>query len=398
MADYPILSPTLTALNDTKENPTPNEAANKLSHAMVQTRVWLYDFLSTLIDNAGKIKPTALASGSVPFGLVRGSDENAGGQQREILQGTISTPDFRDDAVTSPKIADGGVETDNIADDAITSAKILDAAVRGSTENDGEQREIEVGTVSTPDLRDLAVSTAKLAAGAVTTAKIGDSQITTAKIANNAVDGSKLPAGTGGQLLLHNGTTWVPTTITGGLALSSAGVASVSISSSSVGFVRISERQSAGSHAGASSAASWTQLRGVTTAWTIDEQTVSGTVAVGSAGQMNIQRNGTYLLSVSVPGYSVGLHKMRLHIKTTPAGSFVDYYGSCESAPAGVSSRSVLTVVVTVTGASSGSPAVFEIQHFTEVAKATNGLGIAVGASAGEERYTIIEMLLLSNG
>lgn len=62
------------------------------------------------LTDAGKvytqIRPTlpTVTSANIANGAVRGSSANSGGSQREILQGTVSTPDIRTAAVTSTKL------------------------------------------------------------------------------------------------------------------------------------------------------------------------------------------------------------------------------------------------------------------------------------------------------
>ena len=65
--------------------------------------------LTDLSKVYASIKPVMPAVGNtgslvIGNGVVRGSSANSGGSQREILQGTISTPDLRDAAVISQKI------------------------------------------------------------------------------------------------------------------------------------------------------------------------------------------------------------------------------------------------------------------------------------------------------
>src|SRR5216683_3179016 len=104
MPEYPILTPTLLALKDVRSDPQGTEDAAKCDDVHRQTRTWLYDFLSKYIDETtDKLKSGGFGSDSLPTGSVRGSTDN-GGTQREILQGTVSDVDIRDNAVTSTKI------------------------------------------------------------------------------------------------------------------------------------------------------------------------------------------------------------------------------------------------------------------------------------------------------
>jgi hypothetical protein len=62
------------------------------------------------------------------------------------------------------------------------------------------------------------VTSVKIASNAVTSAKIDDGTIATADLANGAITGAKIAQGgaTNGQALIWNGTSWVPSTISGG--------------------------------------------------------------------------------------------------------------------------------------------------------------------------------------
>ena len=155
MADYSRISPaTLTNWSAVIADPTTNEQANLLWQAILQTRQFVYDFLNAKFDSSASdiLKAAALTATSLAS-KVRGSTSNSGTVQ-EIVQGTVSTPDFRALAVTTAVLADS----------AVTTAKLADANV----------------------------TTAKLAALAVTTAELGVAAVTTAKLAADAVDNTIL--------------------------------------------------------------------------------------------------------------------------------------------------------------------------------------------------------------
>ena len=101
MADYPILAPTLAALQGVKDLPQGTEDPAKLDDVDRQTRNWIYDFLSIYIDtNTGKIKSSAFGIGtSFPAGVIRGTNP-VDSSQREIAQGTVGTLDLADLADT----------------------------------------------------------------------------------------------------------------------------------------------------------------------------------------------------------------------------------------------------------------------------------------------------------
>lgn len=386
MADYPQLAPTLAALSATKTDPDNNEDASKLAAVDRQTRTWLYDFLKLFIDEAtNKFLATGFSADSLPVGGARGATAN-NGVQREIATGTVSTVDLRDDAVTGAKIADDAVDTEHIADFAVESAQILAGAVIEAKIGAGAvtSTKIGAGAVVAAALGPLAVESAAINVGAVIADKIGA----------QAVTGPKLLPGTSGQMLVHNGTTWAAVTLSGALSMSAAGVASIAVSSTSVGWCRLSERVASGTSAGASTAASFTQKRGVLTAWVIDEQTVAGVVALGAAGVINLTSNGLYLITARFPAYSVGLHKLKI-LFTPVSGATVDYVGSSACAGPGQTTESTVQFILTVTGASAGTPATLTPFHYTELLRAVNGLGIAV--SSGEvERYAMVEIMRLA--
>lgn len=168
-----------------------------------------------------KIKTTLNTLAQIGNGQVRGSASNAGGQ-REILQGTVSTPDLRNLAVTSDKIdtsvagnglAGGGgsalsVSVDNatieinadtlrVKDQGITTVKIADANV--TTIKIADQN------VTPEKIADGAITSIKIADQNVTTAKIADLNVTTGKIANSAVDSNKIAASVAGNGLSGGG-------------------------------------------------------------------------------------------------------------------------------------------------------------------------------------------------
>jgi len=386
---YPTLTPTLAALLAAKDTPTDAESAAEMAAAERQLRNWVYDFLNARFDGTtNKLLSEALDTDSVPFGAIRGSEANgSSATQREILQGSVSEADLRNEAVTTSKIKPANVTMECLADDAVTTVKILDGNV--SEDKIGDEQ------VTTAKLGPTSVTAAKIATDAVETAKIKDGAVTTAKIGANAVTGEKLPVGSSGQVLLHNGTTWTPTTLSGAISLTGAGVGTLSVTSSALAFVRISEKVAAGTNGGASTATSWAQKRGVATSWVIDEQTVASVVALGAAGAINIQSNGVFWLTATIPGYSVGKHKVKVTY-TSPAAVSTDYISSAECAGPGCVSSCRLQIALSVSGASAGTPGVLTIYHYTELAKATNGLGIALGVTE-VERYAMIEMVRLSS-
>src|SRR6266487_2281794 len=117
MATYNRVTPAnLTNYSVVIDDPTGSEDANKINLVELQTRRFVYDFLITKFDSAlsDVLKPGSLADTSLA-GKVKGSTGNSGTQQG-IVQGTVSTPDLRDSAVTAQKVAAGAISTTGIAD------------------------------------------------------------------------------------------------------------------------------------------------------------------------------------------------------------------------------------------------------------------------------------------
>src|SRR5574342_1377922 len=130
MADYPILSPTLSALQQTKDNPAGTEDASKLDDCLRQTRNWMYDFLTLYIDSStGKLRKEAFAgTAPVPAGSIRGTNATSGAQQ-EISQGSVRTQDLADASITTPKLGVGAVTNSAIADGTIQGGKLADGSI-----------------------------------------------------------------------------------------------------------------------------------------------------------------------------------------------------------------------------------------------------------------------------
>ncbi len=95
---------------------------------------------------------------------------------------------------------------------------------------------------------------------------------------------------------------------------------------------------------------------------------------------------GTYIIRASAPGFAVNSHQIRLQ-NITDTSTVV--YGSTEYAPAatGVTSRSTLSKVVTISGSKA-----FEIQHRGANTRSTDGYGQA-GSFGNVEVYAIVEIV-----
>jgi hypothetical protein len=92
-------------------------------------------------------------------GSIQGSTSNSGGTAVNIQQGTISTPDLRNNAVTAAKIANNTIGDAQITGNSISFISITSSTISGTSANSGgTAAQINQGTISTPDLRNNAVS------------------------------------------------------------------------------------------------------------------------------------------------------------------------------------------------------------------------------------------------
>ncbi len=169
MANYNDPLERLTQLDPT--TPADVETADKTPAVMRQIKQFLLKFLSVSHKDDGSLKDVGISASQIGAGEVGGADSNSATEPNEIKLGTVSTPDLRDLAVSTTKVADN----------AITDAKLSD-----STTTDSDR------AVSADHIKDSAVTTAKLASLAVTTAKIAAKAVTNAELANDAaVDASR---------------------------------------------------------------------------------------------------------------------------------------------------------------------------------------------------------------
>ena len=115
-----------------------------------------------------------------------------------IIDGAVTTPKLKDEAVTRDKVGVDAIGPDQIEDEAVTESK-LSTAVQGKL-NAGGTPTVSTrapvsgdGSSGSPvTVADGAIATAKLANGAVTTAKMADASVVNAKIGLNAVGTSEI--------------------------------------------------------------------------------------------------------------------------------------------------------------------------------------------------------------
>lgn len=390
MATYNRVTPaTLANWEPVIDDPVDTEAANKLAQVDLQTRRFVFDFLSSKFDETtGKLLAASLDATVSLTGLVSGSTSNAG-TQRQVVQGTISTVDLRDssvstnkiadDAVTGAKIADGIVVTDHLAADAVTTAKILNANVT--------EAKLANDAVTADKLKDDATG----AAGAVTTDHIRSNAVTTPKIADGNVTPAKLPVGSAvGQLLVTGLSpyTFAIKTMSGGATIDQDGVVTLATNSR----CELVERKNNNNHCAASAAATW-NVRGSSTvcAWVESWRLpTSAFVSVNAAGKITFSEVGTYILTARAPGYKVGKHISRIVRYNVSDVVQETFYGTSEDSPAADGAVTHTTarakVVIGVTSD------YVTLEHFTELLQASNGLGIATNSGGTYEIYATLEI------
>jgi hypothetical protein len=396
MADYPILPATLVALQATKGEPLGTEDAGKIDDVLRQTRTWMYDFLSLFVDSGTlKLKDTAFADGSLPSGLIRGSNP-VGDVQREILQGSVRTPDLADAAVTGPKLANAAVSTGKLVDGSVTDVKIADNAVT--------QSKLGATAIGSNQLADNAVISSKIAPGAVVVGKYGAGSITSVAIGDRQVIGSKLEAAIQGQVLVGgNGAgldQFAPKTLSGAMTIDQNGVVTLAPTFvvQQLAFTRLVEKANPGVDGGISVSATWNR-RGAAPSlpWSIDAQT-QVLVNVLSDGRVEVVADGVYLFFISSPAYRSNSHKLRL-IVTPDAVEGVVYTSFGESAYNSttdtIMNRTSLFTVVSFSGNTDTLHPSFVIDHYTAVGHST-GLGISTSAGSGvSEIYATVSMIRL---
>lgn len=400
MADYPVLAPTLAALAATETDPTGAESADKLNDSIVQTRIWLGDFLAVALANDGKLKPDAFGGSSIPAGVVRGSNP-VGDVQREILQLSIRAIDIADGQITAAKLAAGAIATAAIADLSITTAKLAEDAVTAS--------KIADGTLVAALFANGSVTTAAIADIAVTTGKLADKAVITAKINDRAVTGDKLPACpvgyiyVGGNVVNGIADSVVPKKVSGIMSVSADGVFSLNTTAEgAAAFALVAEKAATGVDGAQATANAWIK-RGNTAIpsmppWSIEKDT-SGLVNVNGT-RIEVKQDGTYLLEVSAPARCVTSHQIKAVIRKD--GDSVDtetIYGTSEhtGATTNVTTRSFLRTIVSFSGATSTVFPYFEIEHFAEAANAGHSMGKAVAGAnhQGPNYYAIVSILKL---
>ena len=395
MADYPTLAATLAALAATETDPTGTEDAAKLNDAIVQTRVWLGDFLAVGFNSDGTLKSGAFGASTFPAGSIRGSN-SVGDVQREILQGSIRTIDIADAMITAAKIADGAVTAAKFGDGSIATAKLADQAVTAA--------KIALATITSSLLANAAVGTAQIADSAVSTAKLNDGAVSTAKIAGRGVDGSRLPECPIGYILVGGNTvngitnSVAPKKLSGILAINEEGVVSMNtVADGASAFAVVVEKYSSGT-SGGTATAGW-NTRGSGTGgilpWSVEKDTV-GLININGE-KIEVKQDGVYLLDISCPAFDCNAHQIKVTIKKDADSVDTEtLLGSSEFSvnSTAVQSRSFVRSVVSFSGSTTTVFPYIKIEHYVQTTKATVGMGRAV-AGGVSEMYSIVSLLKL---
>jgi hypothetical protein len=168
-------------------------------------------------------------SGTLSFSTVDATTANVGGDlsgtvgNAQIVANAVGTTELAANAVTTAKVTDANITAAKMATNSVTTIKITDANVTTAKIADSAITSVKIldGTIVAGDIASNAITEAKILNANVTTAKIADNAITTAliaggnvttnKIADAAVTGPKisLSSQAQGDIMYHNGTTWV---------------------------------------------------------------------------------------------------------------------------------------------------------------------------------------------
>lgn len=356
-------------------DPADTEDASKMAAESRQLRDFLKAFLDVALDDDGSLNAAAVTSDVIAAGAVRGTTANSAGTQQEILQGSISTPDFRASAVNAAALATDAVETLKIKDANVTAAKLATDSVITAKILDANVTEAKLAAS--------AVTAGKIAADAVTTVKILDANVTNAKLADTSIEVAKLASQTSGKLLVGTGSGVAAGTVGGVLtATYAAGTITFALTAGGVSgvanFARVLQKVSSGTSGGSATGGAYDTRTG----YTLDQ----GTAVSIASDRIRFGTAGTYLVRACAVAYSVGLHRIKVtqYDATTPVDLL---HGTAAAAPAGVQNMSIAEGLITVV-----ANADVIIKHWAENAKATNGLGMPV-TSGAEEIYMTVEIL-----
>lgn len=149
--------------------------------------------------------------------------------------------------------------------------------------------------------------------------------------------------------------------------------------SSGLSFAVLRDEKSTGTNGGASSAATW-NARNLNT-----EVSDTGSIVSIAANQMT-PVSGTFVMMANALAREAGQHRLRL-FNVTGAASVDEGLNAQNTAAAALATMATLFTVFTANGTDA-----YRIDHYTTSAKATNGLGTAVGDGTNE---VYLEILLI---
>lgn len=403
MADYPQLAATLLALKQTMNDPQGTEAANKLDDSIRQTRLWCYDFLSTIVDETtGKLKNTSFANSSFPSGIIRGSNPTDG-SQREILQASVLGKDVAIETIEGTNLKKGTVTKDRMANNSVGTDQLENSSVT--------QDKLAALSIGGDVIADQGVTSAKIKDGAVISGKIATNSVGTSHLQKEAASGVALPVATEGQILVGgnglDGRQLLPAVLSGIIQINKDGVTSFSTSAltGAFAYTRVAEKGSSADATGGGTgvAATWNTRgkSGVTKPWSIDIQSRVLVKPDSTTGRVYVSESGVYLVSLSCPAHRADAHKMRVTIKPDiNSTETFQYEGTSEySGSVGnyAQTRSTLQILLTFRPGSDPNLPYFYVEHWIQtVGAADNTLGRNVALVSGTEYFAIIEMFKLA--
>ena len=386
MASYPTISPaTLANLQPVINDPQDSEDANKLGQSDLQTRRFVYDFLASKFDQAASdaLKIAAVNDATLA-GKVKGSTSNSGTQQG-IVQGTVSTPDLRDDAVNANKILANAVTTVKIADDQVTTFKINNLAVTTAKIADANvtTAKMAADSVDATVLKDDATGVA----GAVTTDHVRSLAVTQPKIGNAAVGPNQLFLGVAaGHILVADATQkFQSVAMSGDATISNAGVVTLTQNGISV----VEEKAANGVSGGGSLTVTW-NLRGSTVAWVIKFQTVASMINLAlGAGKISFAAAGNYIVRARASANKVGKNTIRIARYNSADVLQETFNGLTQNCPVAGATTTMTFAEARVVIAGGDY---IKIEHWTELTEAVDGLGLAVSSGSGDEVHASVEI------
>jgi hypothetical protein len=329
----------------------------------------------------------------------------------KLLDANVTTGKLADDSVTTAKLLDANVTTAKVADSAITTAKVAGgSASPGNSKYWGTSNigvvgfhtvpnptlgalaslntvgasQIDAGSVIEAKIASNAVTADKIATGSIITAKILDANVTADKIASNAVVTAKLADASvttakvaGGSGSPGNLKYW---------GTNGAGAPGFYDVSPAVHYVLLAQSSASGTAGGSSSATTWTTR-------TLAEILDDGGVCTVAANLFTLAA-GTYRIAARAPAYKVGMHRLRLYNVTGTAVWTTGILAPNAHVPIHPVDGDVdgMTDATLFGQFTIGASTQFRLDHWTELAITTSGLGVAASISGVNEVYATVEL------